>query len=463
MDAIQQAHEQLCQKGNLSKALADVQQLLDHLQSTRDAVAENPDITALHMAKLKHPLKQAFDTIEDDLKEVNKGLNQYQKALKDKFKNSALPTAGVGESGVLARETGLVNRAIGMHLLREGKFDVASTFVREVNEAKQQQATASTASEEMDGVVVDGAAASQQWLQDFAGEHTTTGEGDGGDGNEDDESPMDSTGLGRGQLQKRFADMYHTLDALRNQHDLTPAIEWARQHSAELESRGSNLEFELSRLKFVELYTTTTSDKPNPSDQDDPDQNDEQPAFSGPLRALAYARAVFPALPPRHTRETSALLASLAFCPALATSPYTHLFHNQDAWEAASAAYTREFCSLLGLAERSPLYTAVTAGGIALPTLQKVERILTASRGQWSSVNELPVETPLPPGYMFHSIFVCPVSKEQATDDNPPMMLPCGHVLARESLEMHSKGKSRVKCPYCPQECQARDARRVYI
>jgi len=50
------------------------------------------------------------------------------------------------------------------------------------------------------------------------------------------------------------------------------------------------------------------------------------------------------------------------------------------------------------------------------------------------------VEIPLPPSFLFHSIFVCPVSKEQATDANPPMMMPCGHVIAKESIEKISRG-----------------------
>ncbi len=32
---------------------------------------------------------------------------------------------------------------------------------------------------------------------------------------------------------------------------------------------------------------------------------------------------------------------------------------------------------------------------------------------------------------MFYSIFACPVSKEQSSEENPPMMLPCGHVLCK--------------------------------
>jgi len=35
--------------------------------------------------------------------------------------------------------------------------------------------------------------------------------------------------------------------------------------------------------------------------------------------------------------------------------------------------------------------------------------------------------------FVFHSIFACPVSKDQSTDSNPPMLLPCGHVLCQVS------------------------------
>ena len=72
------------------------------------------------------------------------------------------------------------------------------------------------------------------------------------------------------------------------------------------------------------------------------------------------------------------------------------------------------------------------------------------------------VEIPLPPSYLFHSIFVCPVSKEQTTDENPPMMMPCGHVIANDSLQRLSKG-GKFKCPYCPSESHARDARKVIL
>lgn len=431
MEGILAAHEVQEKKGNLSKTITDVQALIDLLQTARDAVADAPDMAPLHMAKLHNPVKQSFSKLEDDLKDVNKAINQYQKALKDKFKSAALPSAA---NDVLSSQPNLINRAIAMHLLREGKFDVAKTFVSEV---KARPPKAHGDAEALQG------GAGMSWIGDLADadELMQQQAEEGGD------VDMEPSGL-----QKKFSDMYHVLDALRNQHNLEPAIEWARQHSFELENRGSNLEFDLSRLKFVELYTSS-------SDMAETDEEFGQ----GPLRALEYAQTVFPTFSSRYAREISSLVGSLAFYPNLAASPYSTLFNNQTAFEEASASFTREFCGMLGLSSQSPLYTAVTAGGIALPVLEKVERVMAQARGQWTSVNELPVETPLPPGFAFHSIFVCPVSKEQATDANPPMMLLCGHVIAKESLELHSKGKSRMKCPYCPTESRPAEAKRLYI
>jgi predicted RNA-binding Zn-ribbon protein involved in translation (DUF1610 family) len=64
-----------------------------------------------------------------------------------------------------------------------------------------------------------------------------------------------------------------------------------------------------------------------------------------------------------------------------------------------------------------------------------------------------------------HSIFSCPVSKEPATAGNPPMMLPCGHVLASASLHKLARGSRtvRFKCPYCPVETTISMAKVLHI
>lgn len=316
-----------------------------------------------------------------------------------------------------------------MHLLREGQFSVASTFLDEILEKKIM-------------------------LQRTDPSHPT---GQAVDALNVDEVPSD-------QIRKQFNVMYYILHELKEKKNLLPAIEWSRENRDALEARGSNLEFELCRLQFVWLYLG------------------EYPQLGGPVGnwkdALEYARREFQAFMPRYIREVQQLMGAMAFCPNLQASPYSGIFNNPSAWEDVAQFFTREFCSLLGLSADSPLYIAATAGAIALPTLLKLQTIMKAKRTEWTSENELPVsssapvlhsslihdqvEIPLPPSYLFHSIFVCPVSKEQATDANPPMMMPCGHVIAHESLRRVSRG-NRFKCPYCPNESHPRDAHKVFL
>jgi E3 ubiquitin-protein transferase RMND5 len=41
----------------------------------------------------------------------------------------------------------------------------------------------------------------------------------------------------------------------------------------------------------------------------------------------------------------------------------------------------------------------------------------------------------------------------QSTAENPPMMLPCGHCMCKQSILKIAKSVTRAfKCPYCPVE-----------
>ncbi|THY87182.1 RMND5A protein [Aureobasidium pullulans] len=412
MESLRLEQQKLDKKGNLSKTIGDLQKTIDLLTAAREAVAADGTAAAPTLAKVKRPLKASLDQVNSDIKEIYSAHKDYSKALDKKFKPQPIPAS---HHDALSSQPALTNRAIAMHLLREGQFDVAQTFLSEL-ESRPKPARND---QDEDSLMQDG--------DNTEPSHT------------DFKIPSD--------MQSQFAHMYTVLDALRRHRNLDPAIQWARQHSHRLDQRGSNLEFDLCRLRFVELYC-----------QD----NDPNDYMSGPLKALEYARQTFPNFSARYMRETSSLLGSLAFAPALTSSPYKSVFYNNDAWEHAASSFIREFCAMQGLSEKSPLYTAATAGAIALPVLEKLERVMGEVGGQWTSVNELPVEIPLPQSYLFHSIFVCPVSKEQGTDANPPMMLPCGHVIAKESLEKISRG-NKFKCPYCPVEGHPKEARKVFL
>ncbi|KUL86261.1 hypothetical protein ZTR_08363 [Talaromyces verruculosus] len=409
MDLLQKEHERVWKRMKAAKSINDVQATIDLLQKARDSIAADPTKASITLAKLQNPVKASFDATNDSLKETHSSLNKYTKALDKLFKDRPLPST---EYDALSNSPSLVNRAIAMHLLREGQFSVATTFLDEIAQANSP--------------------AQPEYEDSSSGENNAS-------------AVLDQIHSDR--IREEFTKMYHILHELRENSNLLPAIDWARDNRSILEGRGSNLEFELCRLQFVWLFHGGTEPQ-------------YSPIARGRQAALEYARQEFSTFAPRYLKEIQQLIGAMAFWPNLDASPYRHIFNNPTAWSDVAHSFTREFCSLLGLSADSPLYIAATAGAIALPTLLKLQTIMKAKRTEWTTQDELPVEIPLPPSYLFHSIFVCPVSKEQTTDQNPPMMMPCGHVIAQESLQRISKG-NKFKCPYCPSESHPKNARKV--
>jgi len=54
------------------------------------------------------------------------------------------------------------------------------------------------------------------------------------------------------------------------------------------------------------------------------------------------------------------------------------------------------------------------------------------------------IEIPVPPENRYHSTFACLVSKELSTEANPPMMMGCGHVISKDSLQKLNKSGGYV-------------------
>lgn len=230
-----------------------------------------------------------------------------------------------------------------MHLLREGQFSVAATFLDEIAQAKSP--------------------AQPEYDENPISENNAS-------------TVLDQIHSER--IREEFTKMYHILHELRENSNLLPAIDWARDNRSVLGVRGSNLEFELCRLQFVWLFNGGTEPQYAPSSR-------------GRQAALQYARQEFSAFTPRYLKEIQQLIGAMAFWPNLDESPYRHIFNNPTAWSDVAHSFTREFCSLLGLSADSPLYIAATAGAIALPTLLKLQTIMKAKRTEWTTQDELPV------------------------------------------------------------------------
>ncbi|KAH0121857.1 regulator of gluconeogenesis Rmd5, partial [Aureobasidium melanogenum] len=150
------------------------------------------------------PVKASLDQVNSDIKDIYSAHKDYSKALDKKFKPQSMPAS---HHDALSSQPALVDRAIAMHLLREGQFNVAQTFIAEANATPNTTAT------------------------------STASDGDSLMEIRHDTHLYDMDGDNARALQSRFAHMYLVLDALRNKHDLNPAIDWARQHSHQLELR----------------------------------------------------------------------------------------------------------------------------------------------------------------------------------------------------------------------------------
>ncbi|KAK4647464.1 uncharacterized protein QC761_101750 [Podospora bellae-mahoneyi] len=421
LEALEEEYAKINKLPRLTKAVEHVDKIIELLSAAREQVASAPEShTAITITKLQNPVKSAFEAVNDGLKGAAAANKKMGKALDKSFPLKPLPT----DHDAMADHVSLINRAIAMHLLREGQFKVASTFIDEVQSTTKRE-NPEYLDERMDDGNYDEAAS------------TTSSEA------------YDLSSLHSQELQESFAGMYYILQELKARN-LMPAITWARKNSVELEARGSNLEFELSRLQFVWLFK-------GPSVNGLPDDEN-----NGQRGALQYARSNFGRFQARHLNEINQLACSMAFAPNIAESPYRQLFAIDTAFSDVASSFTREFCSLLGLSAESPLYLAATAGALALPQLMKYTQKTLAKGTEWTTSNEMAFETPLPQSMLYHSIFVCPVSKEQTTDANPPMMIPCGHVLAKETLQKLCKG-ARFKCPYCPSEGILKDARQIIL
>jgi len=245
------------------------------------------------------------------------------------------------------------------------------------------------------------------------------------------------------ELEDAFTRLHVLLSELR-QGDPSSAIRWAADNRPNLEQRNSPLEFNLHKIQYLSMITKHHR----------PDQ----------VEALNYLRQLPASLHAAHGHEILRMVTALLFLPIekLSASPYADLL-DPSLVHKAEAELVSEYCASLGLSRALPLKTVGTIGaGGALARIEKSRKVMRENKSEWSQVDELPIEIPLPAEYRYHSTFACMVSKEQATEANPPMMIPCGHVLAKDSLSSMVKA-GRLKCPYCPSESSPNSAIRIHF
>nr|GMD02717.1 protein RMD5 homolog [Ipomoea batatas] len=239
-------------------------------------------------------------------------------------------------------------------------------------------------------------------------------------------------------LRLQFIEMHRILEAMKSRN-LEPALSWVCANRERLDS-GSSLELKLRGLQYLNILQ-------NRSQQD----------------ALCYARTYLAPLASPHMTEVQKLMGCLVWAGKLEKSPYSELI-SPTQWEKLAVELNHEFCALLGQSRKSPLSVAIAAGVDGLPTLLKLAHVMAAKKQEWQSMKQLPVPVELGKEFQFHSVFVCPVSRDQGNEENPPMLLPCGHVLCKQSIHKLSKNSTRAfKCPYCPFDATVSQCKQLYF
>ncbi|GAV64652.1 CLTH domain-containing protein/zf-RING_LisH domain-containing protein [Cephalotus follicularis] len=223
-----------------------------------------------------------------------------------------------------------------------------------------------------------------------------------------------------------FSEMYQILEAMKGLN-LEPALNWVAANSDKLEGNGSDLQLKLHSLQFVEILQNGCKNQ-----------------------ALNYARTNFASFSAKHMAEIQKLMTCLLWAGKLDRCPYPEIMTTTN-WHTTAEELTRQFCNFLGQSYESPLSVTIAAGIQGLPPLLKFMTLMTAKSQEWQSMKQLPVPVDLDKDFQFHSVFVCPVSKDQSTDENPPMLMTCGHVLCKQTINKMSKNSTKTfKCPYCP-------------
>ncbi|XP_049847808.1 uncharacterized protein LOC126304678 [Schistocerca gregaria] len=240
-----------------------------------------------------------------------------------------------------------------------------------------------------------------------------------------------------------FRTMKYLLDQLK-ERNIGPLIEWVNSLDENVLDKKTVdcLVFNLHKMHFISLLRQK---RPN--------------------EALSYAREKLTYYSRIFKLEIQQLMGSIPYIYTLESSPYSHFL--EDDQKEMQSLFLKSYFRSVSLPAKSQLHICIQAGLHVLPKLLKAEMLNLS--GSWQNLQKLNFELSLPKEFTFHSIFCCPISKGISSVSNPPNLLPCGHVLSRESVIGLKTARQRsvnehvpkLRCPYCPERAKLSDIREI--
>ncbi|CAF0825077.1 unnamed protein product [Rotaria sordida] len=232
-------------------------------------------------------------------------------------------------------------------------------------------------------------------------------------------------------VEKNFLEEINMILENLREKNLLPALDWCQRKQNELNQTGSLLEFHLHKMRFIQLLQMGNFD--------------EAKNYMSNLRQYSILNG-------RCEQAVNELMGALIFAQRdLTKSPYKYLLE-PHLWLQLSELFMQQAFQQVGLSQDSPLYVVMKIGFQALPALMSIVNAMQNTQVcHILSKDELPIEIDVGQEHRYHSVFACPILRQQTTDQNPPMKLVCGHVISKDALNKLSI-QNKLKCPYCPLE-----------
>lgn len=233
--------------------------------------------------------------------------------------------------------------------------------------------------------------------------------------------------------------------------------EWVGKHMDELVRLNSRLPFLVSKLWVLAPYFNLQTDFPGLvatiREVMGPFYSQSKRDIDSLLTAVCVTR--FEATPSSSSADQFVWKDRVKFAPTTELeTAYASILRGDD-WDEIKELFVKESERILEVPTRNPLFEVFRAGVLTYPQFIQFADCFRKDEAREENVG---VSLALPDDFNYHSLIVCPVSKEVCTPDNPPVMLTCGHVISDASAKKLGQAfndfgaAKKFKCPVCPEE-----------